>query len=71
MCVPNRLRDPKTRSMMVIGNFSLVAAILCWHFLRPSGVAAQAWFDGFDGLLFGISIGANLTAIYRARRCAS
>ena len=71
MCVPYRIRDPRTRSMMVIGNFSLVAAILCWHFLRPTAVTARAWIDAFDGLLFGISIGANLFALRRSRRCAS
>lgn len=71
MCVPIHQRDPRTRSMMVIGNFSLVAAILCGHLLCPTGVAARAWIDAFDGLLFGISIGANLFALRRSRRCAS
>lgn len=39
------------------------------HFLRLSGLAARAWIDGLSGLLFGISIDANLMAILRSRRC--
>jgi hypothetical protein len=55
--------------MMILGNFSLVAALLLWNFARPSGVAPRVWIDGVSGLLFGISIGANLGAVLRARRC--
>ncbi len=72
MCVPNHFRNPRTRWMMILGNFSLVAALLLWNFARPyAGAHAwpmQAWIDGIAGLFFGISIGANLSAIRCARR---
>jgi hypothetical protein len=71
MCVPNHLRDPRTRWMMILGNFSLVVALLLWTFARPcAGTHSwpiQPWIDGVSGLLFGISIGANLSAIRCAR----
>ncbi len=75
MCASNRLRDPKTRFMMILGNFSLVGALLLWNFARPSGAVAHsaathAWLDALCGLLFGVSIGSNLMAV-RARRCRS
>ena len=54
---------------MVGGNFSLVLALLLWSFARPAHDAGHAWIDGLCGLLFGISIGANLTAIRLRRRC--
>jgi uncharacterized membrane protein HdeD (DUF308 family) len=70
--MPNRLRNPKTRWMMVLGNFSLVAALLLWNFVRPIAGARPgltiAWLDGASGLFFGVSIGANLSAIRCARR---
>jgi hypothetical protein len=71
MCLPCHLRDPKTRFLMVIGNLSLVAAILMLKFFRPSTGAAQEWTDGLSGLLFGISIGINLMAIRSGRRLQS
>ncbi len=73
MCVPNRLRDPKTRAMMVLGNLSLVVALLLWSFVRPNvpashALTAHAWLDPLAGLFFGISIGSNLMAIRHGRR---
>jgi hypothetical protein len=66
-----RLRnlDPKSRRLMVAGNFSLAAALLLFSFAHPAAGAARAWFDGLCGLLFGVSIGANLMAIRLRRRC--
>ena len=74
MCATNANRDPRARWMMVLGNFSLVAALLLWNFARPWVGAAHAglaseWVDGISGLLFGVSIGANLTALRLKRRC--
>jgi hypothetical protein len=71
MCIPFRQRDPKTRRMRFIGNFSLVAAILVWIILRPSGGLARDWIDGLSGLLFGISIGVNLCAFRCARHAGT
>jgi hypothetical protein len=72
MCVPYRLRDPKTRRMRVIGNFSLVVALLVWALPRRFAAGhpnAHAWIDAICGLFFGISIGSNLMAAWRSRRC--
>jgi hypothetical protein len=68
--------------MMVLGNFSLVAALLTWNFARHWAGAGQAglahqWaggaggVDAICGLFFGVSIGANLAALRLKRRCAS
>jgi hypothetical protein len=71
MCVPYNQRDPKARRLIVIGNLSLMAALLFWQFARPSGATAREWSDGLCGLLFGISIGINLLVLRSGRRCAS
>lgn len=71
MCIPIHQRDPRTRFLMVFGNVSLCAALILWVFFRPALAASHAWLDGLYGLLFGISIGANLIAVYRARHCRS
>ena len=69
---PNLLRNSKARWMMVLGNFSLVAALLLWNFGRSYAAAhawpAREWIDAVCGLFFGISIGANLSAVRCARR---
>ena len=75
MCATNGMRDPRARWMMVLGNFSLVVALLTWSFARHwPGVAhaglASGWIDGISGLFFGVSIGANLAALRLRRRCA-
>jgi hypothetical protein len=69
MCTPNHLRDPKTRSMMVIGNLSLAVALLMWNFARPATTKTHGWVAGLAGLLLGLSIGLNLFTVRRARRC--
>jgi hypothetical protein len=76
MCATNGTRNPRARWMMVLGNFSLVVALLTWSFVRPWAVAAHVsfahqWIDGISGLLFGVSIGANLAALRLRRRCAT
>lgn len=76
MWAMNGMRDPKARWMMVLGNFSLVVALLTWSFVRPWAVAAHVsfahqWIDGITGLFFGVSIGANLAALRLRRRCAA
>lgn len=74
MCVPIGQRDSRARLMMVIGNLSLVAGLLIWNFVRHSTAAThfsatQSWIDGLGGLFLGISIGVNLAALLRQRRC--
>jgi len=72
MCVPSHLRDKRTRWMMVLGNFSLAAAVLSLNLTRHYAAAhphASASLDGITGLFFGLSIGVNLFVVARARRC--
>jgi hypothetical protein len=76
MCATNGTRNPRARWMMVLGNFSLVVALLTWSFSRHWPGAAHAglasgWVDGISGLFFGVSIGANLAALRLRRRCAA
>ncbi len=60
-------RHSRVRWMFVAANLSLVAALLSWYFLRH-GAGAHIWIDGVIGVLFGLSIGMNLTAVWRIRR---
>lgn len=69
MSIRFRSLDPKSRRLVAAGNLSLAIALVLWNFARPAGVASHAWLDAICGLFFGISIGANLTAIRRAGRC--
>jgi len=68
MCAPIHKRNPKARIAMIVGNFSLAAGLILWNFTRH-GSGSQPWFHALYGLLIGISIGANLSAIRCARRC--
>jgi hypothetical protein len=61
--------DPKARRLTVLGNATLVVAIGVWNFARPAGGPGHAVLDALCGLLFGISIGANLAALRLKRRC--
>jgi len=67
VCLPDRLRHPKTRWMMVFSNCSLAAAILLLDFMRHHP-GERPWLDGFTGLFFGISIGVNFFGVRHARR---
>jgi hypothetical protein len=71
MCAPYCHRDPRTRLMMVIANFSLVAGVLLLDLARHLPRPTPGWLDALTGLFFGLSIAANLFAARRARRCAS
>jgi hypothetical protein len=69
MRTSSRRFDPKSRRLMIVGNLSLAAALILWNFTRHGTGLPHAALDGLYGLLMGISIGANLTALRRARRC--
>jgi hypothetical protein len=53
---------------MVLGNLCLVIGLLLWNF-HASIPVRRIWLDGVSGLLLGISIGVNLSAVRCARRC--
>lgn len=69
MCVPIEKGRRRARWMMVVGNFSLVLAFLFWNFAGHGAGPRQPLLHAFCGLLFGISIGANLSGIRLAKRC--
>ncbi|MDR3751919.1 MAG: hypothetical protein P4K94_10580 [Terracidiphilus sp.] len=68
MCIRSRHLDPKTRRSMVLGNLCLVIGLLLWDF-HASIPIQRTWLDAVCGLLLGISIGVNLSAVRCARRC--
>jgi hypothetical protein len=54
---------------MVAGNAALVIAIGLWNFARTAESPRHGWLDFVCGLLFGISLAANLAGFLLARRC--
>ena len=70
MCIPMSQRDRRARTKMMIGNFALVAGMLLSMFISSLHTHNRAWLDAIMGLLFGVSICANLMAV-RSRRCSS
>ena len=71
MCVSLRNRDPRIRRRVVSGNLLLAAAFILWNFTRRGDSQAQLWLHALHGLLLGLSIGINLSALFLARRCRS
>lgn len=69
MCALIQKRDPRARWMMIFGNLSLAIAIMIWNFTGHGGNPRQLWLHAISGLLFGISIGANLGGLLILRRC--
>jgi hypothetical protein len=68
MRIPSRRLDPKARRSMVLGNLCLVIGLLLWNF-RSHFQVQRIWLDGVCGLLLGISIVVNLSAVRSSRRC--
>jgi hypothetical protein len=73
MCIASQQLDSKRRRWMVLGNISLVFALIVWAFFARSGHGNHLWLtnwiNAFCGLLFGFSIGINLLVLRKARRC--
>lgn len=69
MCIPYRQRDPKTRRLMVIGNFALVLGLALWLLVHPTGRFQKDWLDAACGFLLGLSIAINLYGLWFARHC--
>ncbi|MGA2988166.1 MAG: hypothetical protein ABSG32_30675 [Terriglobia bacterium] len=65
-----RPRDPKTRRLLAIANFSLVLGLLPWIFREYIHVSHN-WLDASRGFFIGLSITVNLWALRRARRCSA
>jgi len=47
--------------------FFLLASL--WHwFIHPTAILSDAWVDGINGLLLGVSIGCFLFGMAKSRR---
>lgn len=64
-------QDPRSSTLMIAANFSLVAGILLLDFGRHYASPTPGWLDALTGFFMGFSIAANLFAARRGRRCAS
>jgi hypothetical protein len=53
----------KARILLVCGTFCLALAGGSAEFYRPTDATASAWFDGVRGLLLGVAIGLNFSAV--------
>lgn len=71
MCIANRKLNPTARRMRFFANLSLIAGLILWSFVHPSGQMAKNWHDGVSGLLLGFSIAVNLLLLRRARCCCA
>lgn len=61
--------DPKTRRFIALGSASLALGLLLRTSVHPAGPMAHNALDAAAGLLIGISIGVNLSALVIFRRC--
>jgi hypothetical protein len=57
------MKSPEKSSLLVIGMLSLTCAILLHRY-----VSSSSFVDFIEGLLFGISIAANLGHVVQLRR---
>ena len=69
MYFPNRNLNPRDRKILQIGNLSLVAGLLLWMFVHPTGQFEKNWLHAAYGFLLGLSIAINLFGLKFARRC--
>jgi uncharacterized membrane protein YedE/YeeE len=67
MCVEQEQKR-RRRWQRVMANVALAAGLLLWTFARQAG-HGRPWLDAVIGLLMGVSIGANLMLVIKARRC--
>ncbi len=67
MCVEQE-QTSRRRWQRVMANVALAAGLLLWGFARRAGHPLP-WLDAGIGMLMGISIGANLMLVVKARRC--
>ena len=70
MYFPNRNLDRRGKIIAQIGRFSLVAGLLLWMFVHPTGQFEKNWLQALTGFLLGLSITINLFGLRFARRCA-
>jgi hypothetical protein len=67
MSIVLRKLNPKARALLVVGNLSLVLAVLLFNFKQPLS-AGHTWYDGVCGFFFGLSLTLNLGAVVLAKR---
>ena len=71
MYFPNRNLNPRDRKILQIGNLSLVAGLLLWMFVHPTGQFEKNSLHAACGFLLGLSIIINLFGLRFARRCTN
>jgi membrane associated rhomboid family serine protease len=70
MCIGNRMSKPA--SLIPLAMAFLGIGILWPNFFHPATSLGKDWSDGLRGLMFGVSLGINLSAAWlagRQRRC--
>ena len=67
MC-QNRMEVSKTMKWVGLGLILVVLSTSLPHAFHPAGKFAQDWFDGLRGLMLGIGLGIELTALIRIGR---
>ncbi len=66
MLLRNRVNDYRT--LLAIGQLSLVAGLVGQRFIHPAGDFWQGFVMGFCGVLIGVSIICNTCGLVRWRR---
>lgn len=59
-----RQRPQNPSALIRMGMACLIVALVVPRFVHPSARLGEDLFDGFRGLLFGLSIGLNLWAVW-------
>ena len=69
MCLAARNLTPKSRRFLAIGNLCLAAGLLMSVFDKDLGQHHAAIYDALRGLLIGLSIAFNLSALRMGANC--
>jgi len=64
----SRQRPPNPTALISMGMACLVVALVVPRIVHPSARLGEDLFDGFRGLLIGLSIGLNLWAVWLRSR---
>jgi hypothetical protein len=69
MSLRHRLRAPRTRRLVAVGNVCLATSLSLRLFVHPSNPLADASLHALSGFLLGLSIVISLSALRRPRPC--
>lgn len=68
MCLTDLKNSRKLRHQIALANGCLAMALLLQTFMHPAGAILHNALDAAEGFLIGISIVANLHAVYARKR---